>query len=124
MINIEGWFCVSHLRFIAHSKTRGARLFEHARLYEQIQYNFEHLRDGSICTSDVEWVGPKVCFKATRATYVPTFYHPASDNVTYFLDLLEQKIIDLYTAEICNILVSGDINLKSETHQKPTRQTI
>ena len=75
------------------------------------RYNFEHLTDWNICTPDIGCRWSKLHLKATRPTFVGCIYRPPEGNIENFIDIIENKIIDIYDQGIADILLLGDLNI-------------
>ena len=72
---------------------------------------FEQLPSWSLCTPDLEWLWTNLKLPDTRPTYICTLYRPPSGNIQNFLDLLELRILDIYTMGISDVLIFGDVNI-------------
>ena len=80
-------------------------------VYCKSNRTFVQIPEWSLCSMDLEWMWCKMLLPSTRPTFICIFYRPPSGSVDCFLDLLEQKIIDIYTLGVADILIMGDANI-------------
>ena len=106
-LDIAGYDFQCYDRDLGSGKRGGGGIL----VYAICNRTFEQLSDWSICPPDVEWVWSIMHLPRTCPTYVCTLYCHPSGNVECFLDLLEQKVVDIYSKGTCDILIMGDVNI-------------
>ena len=79
--------------------------------YIDNRYRFEHITDWDTCMPDMEMLWFKLTLKLTRPTYVCVCYRPPDGSADNFMDLLEQKYIEIQGLGIPDTIVMGDINI-------------
>ncbi len=83
--------------------------------------DFRHVAEWNLCCPDCEWVWLTLNLPDTRRTYICTLYRPPSGSVENFLNLLENKIMDIYSDENADVLILGDMNINwsdSKNHNR------
>ncbi len=53
----------------------------------------------------------KLELKLTRPTYIGIVYRPPSGNLEHFIDLLENRVLDIEGEGYADVLVMGDTNI-------------
>ncbi len=80
-------------------------------VYANNKQTFEHLGDWDLCNNDIECLWTRLNLKATRPTFIGCVYRPPEGNIDNFLNVLENKILDIYELVIADIIILGDINV-------------
>ena len=73
--------------------------------------DFRHVLEWNLCCPDCEWVWMELNLPDTRKTYICTIYRPPSGSIENFLGLLENKVMDIYSEVLADIVIFGDINI-------------
>ena len=73
--------------------------------------DFEFMTKWTLCCEDIEWIWFKMNSRATRPTYIGVFYCPPPGNVEHFLNIFENKVVDILSNGPVDIVVVGDINI-------------
>ncbi len=82
-------------------------------IYTNSKYDFQHIDNWSVGNDDIEIMWVKLNLKLTRPTLVANIYRPPSGSVNRFIDIIEQKLLDIST-EVegeYDLLLMGDMNL-------------
>ena len=78
--------------------------------YIRNHYNFEVLNEWQLCCPDIEYFWLKLNLPDTRPTFISCIYRPPSGNAENALQLIENKIEDIYTQGFPDIVILGDFN--------------
>ena len=106
-LEIDGYSLLRNDRDNGSSKRGGGGIL----IYSRTNHVFQHLPGWNLCCDDIEWAWTKLQLPDTRPTFLCTLYRPPSGNYHNFEELLENKILDLYTDFIPDIILIGDINI-------------
>ena len=82
-------------------------------VYTDNKYDFQYLENWSLGNDDIETMWLRLNLKLTRPTFVANIYRPPSGSSTRFIELIEQKLLDI-ASEIdgeYDLILLGDINL-------------
>ena len=82
-------------------------------IYTNSKYDFQYIENWSMGNDDIEIMWVKLNLKLTRPTFVANIYRPPSGSIARFIDILEQKLLDI-SAEVegeYDLLLLGDVNL-------------
>ena len=90
-VQLPGYNTVRLDRNNASGKSGGGDIL----VYCSKKYNFTHIQEWDLITPDVEWVWVRLELKATRPTFVACIYRPPGGSVDNFIDLIENKLLDI-----------------------------
>ena len=90
-------------------------------IYVRQHYNFSYIEEWSVCTPDIECMWVRLDLPNTRKTYICNWYRPLGGNLENAIEIIENKIFDLFAARMPDIMLFGDINVN--VFNKNNRQT-
>ena len=82
-------------------------------MYTNSKYDFQSIDSWSVGNEDIEIMWARLNLKLTRPTFIANIYRPPSGSVSRFIDILEQKLLDI-SVDIegeYDLLLMGDMNL-------------
>ena len=106
-INIDEYNLHRFDRTVESGKRSGGGLV----WYYNSDLNCTPLPEFNFCDRHVEYCVLRLNLIRTRAIYMILVYRPPSGNVQEFLVRLEQLITKLRTTRLCEINITGDINI-------------
>ena len=74
-------------------------------------YNIEWIEKWNLCTYDIEYIWLKLNLKDTRPTYISGIYRPPRSNLNNAIELIENKLNDIYSDQLSDIIILGDWNV-------------
>ena len=75
------------------------------------KYNFENKIDWNLCCPDLEWQWSVLHLPCTCKTYLCNLYRPPDGNKETALNLIENKLNNIYTEGVPDVLILGDMNI-------------
>ena len=108
-IEIEGYTLHRLDRGLGSPKTGGGGVM----MYTKNNHLYYHMEEWNVGTPDIEILWVKLSLKLTRPTYIASIYHPPEGNVKNFLEITENKILDIQSEGPADILIMGDTNLNT-----------
>ena len=107
MIDIPGFYLFRSDRDAGSNKRGGGGLCA----YIKNRYEVEHVSDWNLCCPDVEYQWLKLKLKNTRDTWICNTYRPPDGNHSNAIELIENKILDIYSEGLPDINILGDLNI-------------
>ena len=79
--------------------------------YTHLKYQFENLPNWNLCCPGLEWQWIVLKHPKTRRTYICNIYRPPDGKVDTALDLIDNRINDIYTEGVSDVLIMVDLNI-------------
>ncbi len=81
------------------------------QLYIKQQYEVVHLTDWNLCSPEIEYQWLNLKLRNTRDTLICNVYRPPDGNTTNAIELLENKILDIYAEGLPDVNIARDMNI-------------
>ena len=106
-LHVPGYTLHRFDRDAGSGKKGGGGLLAFARNH----YHFEPLTNWNVCTPDIEAQWLKLSLPQTRPTFLVNVYRPPDGNLNFAINILENKIHDIYSEAPGDIVLMEDFNV-------------